>query len=502
MKDQTTSGQPQLNKSLGLVTVLLLVISSIIGSGVFKKVAPMSSDLGVPTLVLISWGLAGLVTLMGALTNAEVAGMIAESGGQYAYFKKMYGRGFAFTYGWASFAVIQCGTTASVAYVFAQSINSIHPLTIALPDGWSTWSVLGSSSWLTNHLPWLVNNIKIMPFDNFGVKLVTMALIAVLTIINYRGVKYGGMLTNVFASTVVVCIFAIIVLGLFFGHGSMENFHQHINGKIFKDGDSTLTMLKAIFAGMIGAFWAYEGWNSVGFVGGEMKNPKRDLPLALIGGVLFVITTYLLINFTYLYVTPISEIVDTFHKDENSIAAVAVVTKILGSWGGLLVSGLIIIATFNCTNSQILTAPRIYYAMAKDKLFFSKAADVHPEFKTPHWSLVVSGIWACVLVLSGSFDQLTDMLVFAAFLFYGSGAIGVFVLRKKMPDAPRPYKVIGYPVIPALFIIFCITLIVVTIHDHPVRTGIGLALIASGLPFYFYWNKKNGTQVDTTTTEA
>lgn len=471
-KLQLKGSKPQLKKSLGLMTVFLLIISSIIGSGVFKKIAPMSQELGSPTLVLACWGLAGLITLLGSLTTAEVAGLIADSGGQYVYFKKMYGKPFAFIYGWASFAVIQCATTASVAYVFAQSVNALIPIDVNLPPGLATLNVLGI----------------FQPFDNFGVKLLTIALIVVLTAVNYRGVKYGGFVANIFASTVVISIFAIIILGLFFSHGSMTNLQQTIPS----DSISHKGLFGAMFTGMLSAFWAYEGWNSVGFVGGEMKNPRRDLPLALIFGVLFVITTYLLINFTYLFVNPIGDIVHNYTTNPNSIAAINVMEKIMGPIGGMVVSVLIIVATFNCTNSQILTAPRIYFAMAKDGLFFSSAAKVHEEYKTPHIALVMSGVWASILVLSGSFDQLTDMLVFAAFIFYGAGAFGVFVLRRKMKDVHRPYKVIGYPVVPAIFILFCATLVIVSLIQQPREAGIGLSLILLGVPFYFYWKNKHG----------
>lgn len=465
---------PKLEPTLGFVTVALLVVSSIIGSGVFKKVAPMSEDLGSPTLVLLCWGLAGLVTLLGALGNAEVAGLIADSGGQYVYFKKMYGKFFAFLYGWASFAVIQCATTASVAYVFSQSIHAIWPLP-GLPEHIASITLGGGDFIFT-------------PFDNFGVKLLTIGLIVLLSVINYRGVKYGGFITNVFASTVVVAIFGIIIAGLASSSGEISHIQQTVGNQDY----TTFGLLGLIFAGMRSAFWAYEGWNNVGFIGGEIKDPKRTLPRALTFGVIFVIITYLLINFVYLYISPIGDIIAEYQADENSIAAISVASKILGSWGGGAIAILILIATFNCTNSTILTAPRIYYAMAKDKLFFRGAEEVHPTFHTPSKSIVIAAIWSSVLVLSGSFDQLTDMLVFAAFIFYGAGALGVFVLRKKMKDAERSFKV--NLIIPAIFVLFCIVLVVVTLIENPRDAGIGLVLILAGLPFYFFWNRRSETE--------
>lgn len=463
----TKTNAPKLEPTLGFLTVVLLVVSSIIGSGVFKKVAPMSQDLGSPTLVLVCWALAGLVTLMGAITNAEVAGLIADSGGQYVYFKKMYGKFFAFLYGWASFAVIQCATTASVAYVFAQSVHAMYPLP-GLPEHIASIGIFG----------------LFYPFDNFGVKLLTIGLIVLLSVINYRGVKYGGFITNLFASTVVIAIFGIIIAGLASASGSISNIQQTVGDQDY----TSLGLLGLIFAGMRSAFWAYEGWNNVGFIGGEIKDPKKNLPRALTLGVVFVIVTYLLINFVYLYVLPIGTIIAQHQADGNSIAAISVAQIILGPWGSGAIAILILIATFNCTNSTILTAPRIYYAMAKDRLFFRGAEEVHPTFHTPSKSIVMAAIWSSVLVLSGSFDQLTDMLVFAAFIFYGAGAFGVFILRKKMKDALRPFKV--NLILPAIFVLFCIVLVVVTLMETPRDAGIGLVLIAAGIPFYYFWNKR------------
>lgn len=462
---------PKLEPTLGLFTVILLVVSSIIGSGVFKKVAPMSETLGSPSLVLLCWFLAGLVTLMGALTNAEVAGLIADSGGQYVYFKKMYGRFFAFLYGWASFAVIQSATIASVAYVFSESVNAIYPLPVLSAD------VAG--------LQYGSGVFIFTPFKDFGVKVLTIGLITLLSVVNYRGVKYGGFIANVLASTVVIAIFGIVLAGLASAAGTTENLQQTVPTEAMNKG-----LLSALFAGMLGAFWAYEGWNSIGFIGAEVKNPKRNIPLALTFGVIFVMITYLSINFVYLYVSPISEIIGNTQADPNNIAAIGAAEKIVGAWGAGAIAILILIATFNCTNSTILTAPRVSFAMAKDGLFFRKAAQVHPTYHTPGIAIVVTAIWSSILVLSGNFNQLTDMLIFAAFIFYGAGALGVFVLRRKMKDAPRPYKVIGYPVVPILFILFCIVLVVNTAIDYPRESGIGLVLIAAGVPFYYFWNKR------------
>ncbi|HEX8529380.1 MAG TPA: amino acid permease [Cytophagales bacterium] len=464
--------QGTLIRSLGLFSAFMLIVSSIIGSGVFKKVAPMAAELQSPGLVLLCWGLAGLITLCGALSNAEVAGMIADSGGQYVYFRKMYGSLFAYLYGWSCFAVIQSSAAASISYVFAQSFHSLVPLP-NLPPELAQWSIGGVFT----------------PFDNFGVKLLAIGLIWTLTAVNYRGVRYGGGLSNLVTVAVVVCIFTVVLLGLSIGGGQWSHIETPAAGYVSRSWTDA-GLVGSIFGALLSAFWAYEGWNSLSFIGGEIKSPHRNIPLALIFGVLFVMTVYLLVNFTYLYVMPIDELIGV-HQAKNTIAAVAVVKRFMGEGGALFISVLILVATFGCTNTTLLMASRIYYAMARNGLFFRTAAYCHPGYNTPSNALLLQAFWASMLILSGSFDQLTDMLIFASFIYYGSTAFGVFVLRRKMPDAPRPYRVIGYPVVPALFVLFCASLVIITLYNRPREAFMGLALILAGLPFYFYWKRVN-----------
>jgi len=454
-----------LKRSMGLFSAFTLVVSSMIGSGVFKKVAPMTAALGNPWWVILAWIMAGLVSLAGALTNAEVAGLIADPGGQYAYFKRMYGKAFSFSFGWTSFAVIQTATAASVAYVFAQSLNSLVPLP---------------------HLSAAMEQYAF--FDNIGVKVVAIGLITILTIINIRGVENGGFVSNLIASTMVIAIVSIVLIGLGMPGGTMEHFNSAPN-PIEKLG--TAGLFTVFFAAMMQAFWAYEGWNNLGFMGGEIKDPTKNIPLALIFGVGVVMLIYTVINFTYLYVLSPNELTAIAHNP-NGIAGVEVIRKLLGEAGVFIVSILICVATFGSTNGVLLTASRLYYTMAKDSLFFKGAAQVHPTFQTPTISLIIQGVWSSLLVLSGSFDQLTDMLVFAAFLYYGAMAAGVFVLRVKEPNTPRTIKAFGYPVLPALFILFCIALVVSSVIERPWECFYGLLLIASGLPFYFVWNRVKG----------
>ncbi|MFN0217100.1 MAG: APC family permease [Saprospiraceae bacterium] len=463
--------QGQLVRSITLTAATILVVSSVIGSGVYKKVAPMSAELGSPDLVLWAWVLAGVISLCGALSNAEIAGMMADSGGEYVYFKKIYGRFMAFMWGWSTFAVIKTASVAGIAYVFSQSFNAIFPLP---------------------HLPESIENFQILifkPFENAGVKALTIGLIVSLTFLNSRGLKGAAALSTWITRLVIVGLLGIVVSGLTYGGGSFANFNTPATTYVHKEW-TDFSFIKAMFTALLAAFWAYEGWNTVGFIGGEIKNPNRNLPLALFSGMMIIIGAYAIVNFTYLYVLPIDQIIGV-HQSQNEIAAVAVVRHFAGGFGATLISIIILITTLGCTNATILMPPRVYYAMAKDRLFFPGAAEIHPKYNTPNTALWIQGFWACLLVLSGSFDQLTDMLIFAAFFFYGATAFGVFLLRKREPDAERPYKVWGYPIVPALFVLFCATLIVVTCFTHPREAGLGVVLMLTGVPLYFWWSRKN-----------
>lgn len=474
--DNKSSGSNELVKYFGLGTGIILIISSIIGSGVYKKVAPMSLACESPELLILAWVLAGVVTLLGVLSLAEIAMLLPESGGSFVYLREIYGEKYGFFYGWGSFACIQSASTAAIAYVFAQSLNAIVPLPI-LGGEWETMSVLG----------------LFMPFANLGVKLTAVALIVLLTAINYRGVKEGGGVSNVITIIVVISLLAIIILGFTMSGGSFANLTTDATSYPPDKMGESFGFLKVMFVTMLASFWAYEGWINIGFVGDEIKDPQRNIPKILIYGVLIIMAIYVLVNMTYLYVMPIDEMMAVANS-ENGVAAVEVIRKFMGDGGAFAISLLIVLTTAGCTNSTILTSARIYYAMAKKGLFFKSAAYVHPKFKVPTKSLIIFAVWSCILVFSGTFDQLTDMLVFAQFIFYGLVVAGVFVLRKRMPNAERTYKVIGYPVVPILFLLFCAGLLINTLIEQPREAGMGLFLIALGTPFYLYF-KKNYKQL-------
>ena len=455
----------KLNRSLAIMTVIVVVVGNIIGSGVFKKIAPMAAELHSSGWILIAWVVGGLITLLGALSNAEVAGLLADTGGDFVYYKKIYNRFFAFIYGWSLFTVIQTASISSLAYVFAQSLNSLLSMPQLLP-----------------YLSHLSIGGVFFPFADFTVKLTAISLIIVLTLINIKGIKSGAFVSML----VLILVFAGIFLIIFFGLGS----HVSVAAQSFsfRSVDNQTVTISAFFTAMLAAFWAYQGWVTVGFIGGEVKDPRRNIPRGIVIGVFIVIALYLLVNVTYLSLLTIPQLAQIYESG-NQIAAIEAVRAFWGTNGALFISVLIMISTLGCTNATILASARPYFAMAQDNLFF-KSAGLLNKNNTPQNSLIWQGVWASVLVLSGTFDQLTDMIIFAVFIFYGATSLGVFILRQKMPDVPRPYKVWGYPIVPALFIVFCFVLVMNTIVARPREAVLGISLILTGVPVFLYLNRK------------
>jgi len=459
------ANQRNLVRTLGMGYVVIFVVANIIGSGVYKKIAPMAAELHSSIWILMAWIVGGIITLFGALSNAEVAGLLADTGGEFVYLKKIYNRFFAFMYGWSLFTVIQTATISSLAYVFSQSLNSIVHIPV----------IFGSLQHFT------IGGV-FFPFQDFGVKLTAILLILILTGLNISGLKSGAGVSKIIMLLVFIGLFTIVVFGLSSHTARPANFMN------FKDLTGGTVTLSAFYTAMLAAFWAYQGWVSVGFIGGEVKDPTKNIPRGIVTGVFIVIAIYLLVNVTYLTLLSIPQLVQ-IHDSGNQIAAVEAVRSFWGTGGVMFISLLILITTLGCTNASILTGARPYYAMAKEKLFFSGISKIN-NANVPSNSLLWQGIWASVLVLSGTFDQLTDMIIFAVFIFYGATTLGVFILRRRMPDAHRPYKVWGYPVVPAIFILFCIGLFFNTIITRPREAAIGLILIFSGIPVYFFLKKK------------
>jgi APA family basic amino acid/polyamine antiporter len=460
------STQRTLVKTLGLGYVIIFVIANIIGSGVFKKIAPMAAELQSSSWILLVWLVGGIITLFGALSNAELAGMLADTGGDFVYLRKIYNRFFSFLYGWSLFAVIQTATISSLAYVLTQSLNSI----ITIPE------ILPSLHDFT------IGGI-FFPFQDFGIKLTAILVIMLLTLLNMSGLRSGAWTGKAIFFVVCAGLAVIIIAGLTNDSPRPDSFMN-----VRELGNGTVT-ISSFYTAMLAAFWAYQGWVSVGFIGGEIKDAKANIPKGIAIGVFVVIVTYLLVNLAYMRVMSIPELVQV-HEAGNQIAAVEVIRNLWGSGGVLFISLLILVTTLGCLNASILTGSRPYFAMSRDRLFFSGIGKLN-RHNVPGNALLWQGIWASVLVLSGTFDQLTDMLIFAVYIFYGATATGVFILRRRMPDTHRPYKVPGYPVITAIFVLFCIGLFINTIMTQPREALIGLSLIVAGIPVYFIFRRRN-----------
>lgn len=469
----STTAPKGLVRSFGLKMAIIIVMSAIIGSGVFKKVAPMAEYLHAPWLVVLAWLLAGIIVLFGVFCIAELSAMFPDSGGPFKWLEEVYGKLVSFLYGWSCFTVIQTAAIASVAFVFAGALNTFIALP-RLPASYEAFTVLG-----------------LQPLDNIGAKFVSCLLIIGLTLVNIRGTKKGGNLSLVFTFLITISLFAIVAGAFGGGAGSMETFETK-SAAYPAEGFTVFAFISAMVLAMRAAFWGYEGWLALGFIGEEIHEPKRNLPRALLTGIGIVIGIYLLVNAAYLYVMPINEMLAGIHRDVNNIAAVLVVDKVLGTGGAYVISAMIVISTFGCTNATILVSSRIYYAMARKGLFFRPAARTHARHRTPHRALTYQCIWGCILVFTGSFELLTDLVIIAAFIFYGLIAYGVIHLRRTMKDAPRPYKVPLYPFVPVVFVLFCVVLLGISFHDSLSKSLMGLVLIFSGLPFWFLWRKRAG----------
>ncbi len=454
----------KLNRSLGLRLVVVIVIGNIIGSGVYKKVAPMTAELHSSGWVLICWVLAGIISLFGALCNAEVAGLLADTGGEYVYYQKIYNKFFAFLFGWSLFTVIQTAAISALAYVFAESLNSV----VHLPQVLSAWKDVSIGG-------------VFFPFADLNVKLTAIILIIILTWINTKGIKTGAGVSMAILLLVFGSIFIIIAFGL-------TSHTAHIDNIKMVTTNNTPVTFSAVFTAMLAAFWAYQGWASVGYVGGEIKDAKRNLPKGITIGIFTIIALYLLVNTTYLSLLSIPQL-EEIYTSGSKIAAIEAVRIFWGSNGALFISILILVTTLGCCNATILASSRPYFAMANEGMFFKKVAKLNNK-QAPVNSLLYQCVWACILVLSGTFDQLTDMIIFAVFIYYGATTLGVFILRKKMPDAPRPYKVWGYPIVPAIVIIFCVMLIINTVFSRPREAAIGAALMLTGIPMYWFFTRK------------
>ena len=463
-------------RSLSLTTTIAIVVGGVIGSGIFMKPALMASQLGSPLILLSVWVVAGVITLFGALSNAELAAMFPETGGQYVFFKKIYGNGFAFLYGWAAFAVFNSGGNASIAYICAQYTDYL----IALPK---FNSVTEHSVQLP--IPFIGN---IFPLENIGVKTLTIFIIVFLTWVSYRSLKYGGALQRLFTGLKVVAILLLIGGVLSSGKGSVHNIFTAL-----PSAPKGWDLMGAYVAAIAGAFWAYDGWNNITFVAGEVKDPQKNIPRSLFAGLSFCIIIYALINLAYIYALPIGQLA------RSSFVASDAAKVAWGAIGGTVIALIVIISTFGTTNANVLATGRVTFAMGEENPWFKWAGKVQPKYQTPGNALWLNAVWSIVLILSGSFDMLTDMLIFVSWFFYGMSALGVLILRQRMKDTPRFYRVWGYPFVPLVFVGFTLFFLCTTLYTdiqnyrhgsaQVINALLGTLITCIGIPVYFFSKK-------------
>ncbi len=464
----------QLIRGLTLTGTTALVIGTVIGTGVFLKTAVMAQDVGTPGLVLAAWVAAGLLSLAGALTYAELGAMLPHAGGEYIYLRHSYGDASAFLFGWQRFIVAGSASIASLGTGFAIFLSAFLPLNTVWVE--RQFSLLGQT------INW-----------QLGAKqLVAVAAILLLSAINCLTVAFGGKVQSVLTVLKIAGI-AVIIGGVFF-LAPTANW-----ANLARPATSPGWSGMAVFGtAMLAALWAYDGWNNMPMAAGEVHSPGRNIPRALIGGMLVVMLIYCLANLAYFYALPFGEVVtanSTRYRDALPVAAKAA-QSFLGEYGGRIVSLAFVVSAIGALNGSILSNARVPYAMARDGIFFSNMASLSNRTRVPVIAILVQGLWSCVLALSGTFDQLTDALLFASWIFYGLVTSSVFVLRRKLPDANRPYKTLGYPLMPLVFVLVSTWLVINTLINRPVESVAGLVLIVLGLPVYLYFRMRRRNRQD------
>jgi APA family basic amino acid/polyamine antiporter len=468
---------PALLRQLNRNTAIAIVIGGVIGSGIFMKPSLMAAQLQSPYLLLAVWMVAGIITLFGALSNAEVAAMFPETGGQYVFFQKMYGEGFAFLYGWAAFAVFNTAGNASIAYVFSQYANYLVVLPRLNESAEQLWAL---------HIPFVGT---FYPLQQMGVKLLTVLVVLVLTYVSYRSVQYGGRLQRVLTALKALAILVLIGSVFFSGKGSWNHFSVS-----YSTAAGSWEVIMLFMAALSGAFWAYDGWNNISFVAGEIKDPQKNIPLSLLLGLGFCILVYLLLNLAFVYLMPINVLA------ASSFVASDAATIAWGAIGGIGITLVVMLFVLGTTNANILATARVTFAMGRHNRLLSWAGKVQPRYHTPGNALWLNAIWTIILIFSGSFDMLTDMLIFVTWFFYGMSALGVFILRKKMKDMPRVYKVWGYPLVPMVFVLFTGFFLVSTLYNDVsnyingkspvINSLLGALITLTGLPVYYFSRRK------------
>ncbi|MDR3765184.1 MAG: amino acid permease [Acidobacteriota bacterium] len=501
VKSQPETGQ-HLIQGLGLTSATTLVMGSMIGSGVFIVAADIARLVDSPALLIAAWLVTGFMTVAAALSYGELAAMMPKAGGQYVYLRESLGPLWGFLYGWTLFLVIQCGTIAAVGVAFGKFLGVFFP-------------AVSSNNWIWHIAKVPPIHLGQVVLGNMDVGLNTQNLTAIvvvllLSVVNIFGVKTGALVQVVFTTAKIAALLGLVIFGAWVG-STPEALGANFGANFFRNAGwgalhqipvgvsgatAMVSALTVIAVAQVGSLFSADAWNNVTFTAGEVRKPQRNLPLSLALGTGAVILIYIAVNLIYLMVLPLWG--DPFamtsvgrgiqYASEDRVAT-AVMQQIMGQGGAKLMAFAILISTFGCVNGMVLAGSRVYYAMAEDGLFFRQVARLHPKFKTPHISLGVQALWTCLLCISGSYGQLLDYVIFAVLLFYVLTLVGLFVLRRTRPDAPRPYRAVGYPWLPAIYILMALFIDGVLLIYKPQYTWPGLVIVLLGIPVYFLWSR-------------
>jgi len=457
-----SDSQPQttLIRGLSLLDSVLLLVSGIIGSSIFLTAKDIAGPLPQPMLFLLVWVIGGVVSLFGCAAFAELGSIFPESGGQYVYLREAYGDLVAFLYGWMLFAVANGGSIAALSVASAAYTGQIFPIVSE------------------NHIVLQLAGITVTRAQVFG-----LLLIAILTFVNVVGLRWGTLLQNLSTWTKFAAMAAFVLLGFAIGKGDWSHFHSHGVGLTM--GLHPTQLISAFGLGLIAVYWAYDGWVYITWVAGEVKEPRRNVPLAMVLGVLTVGAIYMAMNITYLYALPLTEIVQ--HETIAHAAAAALFSPHAALWLSLMIA----VSCFSAAATCTLSGARVYLAMAQDGVFFKRMAVIHPKWRTPAFSLIGQGIWAAVLTLSGGYSWLYTYVIFGMVVSYTLTVVGLFLLRWKRPEIPRPYRCTGYPWLPAIYVLMGAAWILNTIIQRPVEAFWSSAIVLVGVPFYLYWKRSS-----------
>jgi len=468
MKKNTLKKENKLVRQLGLFDSIMVMMGIVIGSGIFLTTGIMAQSIPSATLILSAWLIGGFLTFAGALTYAELGAAMPDAGGQYVYLKKAYGPIAGFLFGWILFLVYMTGGIAGLALAFSEYTGYLLP-------SLSTHKIIFSFDMS------IFQNM--MTYSLSAGQLLGVGIIIFLSLCNFLGVALGKGIQNFITVIKIGIIVFIIILGFSVGKGTP------IELTINPEGMSFPQLVIGFGVALVAVSWAFDGWNNVNFIAGEIKKPGKNLPLALFLGTLGVTSLYVLLNYIYLYALPVSEMKGIVRIAERATSS------LFGTSTGILVSAVVVVSTFGSLNGSILTGPRVYYAMAKDRLFFKRVSKVHPKFHTPGFAILIQAVWASFLTIMGSFEQIFTFAMFMAIVFWVAAAASVFTLRKKHPNMKRPYKTWGYPIVPILFIFFSIGILINTLIEKPVESFAGIILTLIGIPIYYYWKRNHPNEM-------